>query len=489
MGERMRGQLPLHKDLLSWNIAIVVIQSRFISRLLSQIRRVNAVSIKKAFELRPRASQSSQWYESNRVWGAGGISLAIVLTVVAAMKKDLRWMLALAWPFAMLAVWMVTVELNRKTPRVILRIIAAIVLALGLYGLSVWLRPVPFPTVSASAVPGTAASVRPGLGGQIDMVAVAPFWLNKNDSVVTLEATITNSASPSVANSFTMRIKTKEGQLMNADGILPAADEPTILRDDRGRALRKFEPSEFLPQRVESQAIPTGGAASGFFQAVAHGLKRDQISQAGVVIYLDFKDVLGNTVEASYAMSGKPMKWLEPQPSVKLPGANGTVRAPVFSEGPQDSVVFNLGAGQQNVELSRLTNGQKFQPLNFAPVYVYIDGNGVLSVDADFYSGPVPVLVIRHNQIIHKGPLPGWDMNSDARAIEIIGPSELPVFQLAHNGSVSIDIKGIFETPSGPIFVIDDRGLRVERPGSNPAFNGMKLFQYPSEYHKGERAR
>jgi hypothetical protein len=40
------------------------------------------------------------WYQSTLLWGCIGAFLAIVLTVVAAMMKDIRWLLFVAWPFA-----------------------------------------------------------------------------------------------------------------------------------------------------------------------------------------------------------------------------------------------------------------------------------------------------------------------------------------------------------------------------------------------------
>lgn len=42
---------------------------------------------------------SISWYESTLLWGAIGVFFGIVLTVVAAMKHDLRWLLVIAWPF------------------------------------------------------------------------------------------------------------------------------------------------------------------------------------------------------------------------------------------------------------------------------------------------------------------------------------------------------------------------------------------------------
>jgi hypothetical protein len=43
--------------------------------------------------------------QSTFFWGCAGAVLAIVLTVVAAMAHDIRWLLGIAWPFAMFAIW------------------------------------------------------------------------------------------------------------------------------------------------------------------------------------------------------------------------------------------------------------------------------------------------------------------------------------------------------------------------------------------------
>jgi hypothetical protein len=48
---------------------------------------------------------ATPWYQSTLFWGCAGAFLAIVLTVLAAMMKDIRWLLFFAWPFATFAAW------------------------------------------------------------------------------------------------------------------------------------------------------------------------------------------------------------------------------------------------------------------------------------------------------------------------------------------------------------------------------------------------
>jgi hypothetical protein len=62
-----------------------------------------------------RPSVAAPWYESTLLWGAGGIFVAIILTVVAAMMKDLRWLLIVAWPFFGLAAFALFQKLISRT--------------------------------------------------------------------------------------------------------------------------------------------------------------------------------------------------------------------------------------------------------------------------------------------------------------------------------------------------------------------------------------
>src|SRR6266403_718766 len=90
----------------------------------------------------PPAAMPPTWYQSTLLWGSASLAVTIILTVVAAMTKDLRWLLIIAWPFSWIAVWeFVTYFPRLKAKRTIITICAAIVFAASLYLLNLKLKP------------------------------------------------------------------------------------------------------------------------------------------------------------------------------------------------------------------------------------------------------------------------------------------------------------------------------------------------------------
>jgi hypothetical protein len=79
------------------------------------------------------------WYESTLLWGALGAVLAIMLIVIGAATKDLRWLLSIAWPFACVSVWAAVKNISSKRKRRAVVAIASALIAVALYQLHIFL--------------------------------------------------------------------------------------------------------------------------------------------------------------------------------------------------------------------------------------------------------------------------------------------------------------------------------------------------------------
>lgn len=86
------------------------------------------------------------WYESNLLWFGLTTFIAIILTLVPAMKHDLRWLLWIAWIFASIPLWMINNQVTQQSWK-ILRIpsfvLSISLVGYGLYALNGLLEPSP----------------------------------------------------------------------------------------------------------------------------------------------------------------------------------------------------------------------------------------------------------------------------------------------------------------------------------------------------------
>jgi hypothetical protein len=102
------------------------------------------------FYLSANKSSESRW-ERNSFWGSLSLGIGIVLTVVAAMKHDIRWLLILAGPFFLLALWALVKQLKGYWTKIVIMAVGAIAISGGLYCLNVWVSPPPILTDKTSA--------------------------------------------------------------------------------------------------------------------------------------------------------------------------------------------------------------------------------------------------------------------------------------------------------------------------------------------------
>lgn len=96
-------------------------------------------------------NSTTPFYERSLFWGLVGLAAAIVLTVVAAVVKDLRWLLILAWLAMLIPLWLACREWRLQVGRWSLFIFLCGITGFSLWRLNVKLRPKPNPMVAATS--------------------------------------------------------------------------------------------------------------------------------------------------------------------------------------------------------------------------------------------------------------------------------------------------------------------------------------------------
>ena len=109
----------------------------------------------------PLATKEIPWYETGRFWGGFGAFLAIVLTVIAAVEKDIRWLLFVAIPFAGLS-WSVICKPLKPSKWHWRKAMLAVLIAMTGIALGGVYVILPRPEIQlASGPPDTTSSPRP----------------------------------------------------------------------------------------------------------------------------------------------------------------------------------------------------------------------------------------------------------------------------------------------------------------------------------------
>jgi len=81
----------------------------------------------------------ASWYESNLFWGPMALGISILLTVIGAIKHDLRWLLWFAAPCFTIGFWALIKRWLRRGWLVLSVVFAGLLICLGLYRVHGWL--------------------------------------------------------------------------------------------------------------------------------------------------------------------------------------------------------------------------------------------------------------------------------------------------------------------------------------------------------------
>jgi len=141
----------------------------------------------------------------------------------------------------------------------------------------------------------------PNLQGKIEFVN---FGNNRKNGflAITLEALITNTGAPSVAESFELYVTLLDGRKI----YLPISVPPTALSLSFGKGAELiFKAQDFLPEKALSTPIPRGGAVSGFLQGylIGTGVTRADVDRNGTYVTFSFADAWGKRSTAEVELT------------------------------------------------------------------------------------------------------------------------------------------------------------------------------------------
>jgi hypothetical protein len=146
-----------------------------------------------------------------------------------------------------------------------------------------------------------ALSNKPKLNAEFNVSHVAPAGNEKEDSIIVITATITNTGAPSIVQHIKIEIGTEE-KLIRAS-FLPLPQEEIVLQgEDRTFTVKT---KDELRSKCLSQPIATGGAVNGWLFLLASGLRREIVFKEGTAVILKFDDVLGKRYSFKKVMSGE----------------------------------------------------------------------------------------------------------------------------------------------------------------------------------------
>lgn len=147
----------------------------------------------------------------------------------------------------------------------------------------------------------------PDLHGTITNIMFGRPPRGGSNCVLTLQAIITNTGAPSVADRITIRVSLKDRTNVRVEGLLPPPGSITLFegfpRKSPGIILMS---SDYLPNKALAEPIKTGGAVFGFMQAYIEGWTSKQIETKGAIVRLVFYDVTGKSYTAELQTTRKP---------------------------------------------------------------------------------------------------------------------------------------------------------------------------------------
>ena len=145
----------------------------------------------------------------------------------------------------------------------------------------------------------------PRFEGAIDTVSASPSS-TKGGALVILTAHVKNIGAPSIAEFSDCSVNTSSGEASNGEfGPIPLQLGVTFgePKPKKAETALIYPREDNLNIKGSAAPIPTGGAVSGWLYFVVNGVDENEVLQPGTVISLTVKDVRGQALRLSYAVT------------------------------------------------------------------------------------------------------------------------------------------------------------------------------------------
>src|ERR1039458_7454525 len=106
----------------------------------------------------------------------------------------------------------------------------------------------------------------------------------KQDTIIIIDAYVSNTGSPSIAKDFALSVRLPNGKTVAGQFMMPPAKGSSYtLTFESGQSAQVYG-DDFLLRKAMDQPIPSNGAAGGILMALVHDVTLKEIRSPGASI-------------------------------------------------------------------------------------------------------------------------------------------------------------------------------------------------------------
>ncbi|MGO8935185.1 MAG: hypothetical protein ACLPLZ_02445 [Terracidiphilus sp.] len=152
----------------------------------------------------------------------------------------------------------------------------------------------------------------PNLSADITTIMAADSARTGN-AIMILVVTITNRGAPSTFSIGTDRLIFADGRSVILDEVPPSAAEYTTIRNKGDSPTVVLKGSDRLVPKADAAPIERGGGLTGWAMYIVPGFSKEEATQKGAQVRLEFFDVNGKLFSTQKEIKSKPGDLFSPK--------------------------------------------------------------------------------------------------------------------------------------------------------------------------------